>query len=55
MEVNYVIVLIILLIVLLLLVFIIKKNRRDQKDLEHELNMSEMKPEEHDREESTLL
>lgn len=34
--------------ILAFVIFVIKRNRKDQKDLENELNKRETKPEKHD-------
>lgn len=47
MEINYPIVGVILLIAIVIIIVIIRRNKRDQKDFEKNVNESEMQPEEH--------
>lgn len=47
MEINYPIVGVILLIAIVIIIVIIRRNKRDQKDFEKNVNESEMRPEEH--------
>lgn len=47
MEINYSIVGLILLVTIFLIIFLIRKNKKDKKKLESDLNQSELKPEKH--------
>jgi len=49
MEINYLVVVPVLILVIALILFLIRRNRKDQKKLERELNQSELKPEKHDK------
>jgi len=49
MKINTVVIAIIVVAILAFLYFIIKRNRKDQKELEQELNQKEIKPDQHDR------
>ena len=49
MEINYLVVVPVLILVIALILFLIRRNRKDQKKLEQELNESELKPEKHDK------
>ncbi|MEJ5996085.1 hypothetical protein WG904_16775 [Pedobacter sp. Du54] len=50
MEVNSTVIAVAIIAILAFAYFIIKRNRKDQKNLEKELNQSELKPEKHDSE-----
>ena len=50
MEVNSTVIAILVLAILVFVYFIIKRNRKDQKNLQDELNQNEIKPEKHDEE-----
>ena len=47
MKINTVVIAIIVVAILAFLYFIIKRNRKDQKELEQELNQKEIKPDQH--------
>ncbi len=47
MKINLVVIAIVIVAVLAFVYFIVKRNRKDQKDLEQELNEREIKPEKH--------
>ncbi len=47
MEINYSIIGLIILVVVVLVIFLIRRNHKDEKDFEKNLNQSEIKPEEH--------
>jgi len=47
MEINYPIVGVILLIAFLLIIFLIRRNKKDQKAFEKNVNESEIEPEQH--------
>ncbi|WP_162836339.1 hypothetical protein [Pedobacter lusitanus] len=48
METNDIIGILAIILAVLLLVFLIRRNRKDQKDFEREMNKSEIKPEKHE-------
>jgi preprotein translocase subunit YajC len=48
MKVNIVIIAIVVVAILAFFYFIIMRNRKDQKELEQELNEREIKPEKHE-------
>ena len=50
MKVNIVIIALIVVAILAFVYFIIKRNKKDLKSLERELNEKEIKPETHDEE-----
>jgi preprotein translocase subunit YajC len=50
MKVNIVIIALIVVAILAFVYFIIKRNKKDQKSLERELNEKEIKPSAHDDE-----
>lgn len=50
MEVNSTVIALGVIVILAFVYFIIKKNRKDQKSLEDELNQKDVKPEKHDSE-----
>ncbi len=50
MKVNSIVIALVIVAILAFVYFIIKRNRKDQKDLEEELNQKEIKPEKHDEE-----
>lgn len=47
MEINYPLIALFLILVVILLVFLIKRNLKDKKKLEQDLNQSSMEPEAH--------
>lgn len=47
MKINIVVIAIIIAAILLFIYFIIKRNRKDQKKFENELNQSELTPDKH--------
>ena len=47
MKINFIIIAVAIVAILGFMYFVIKRNRRDQKDLEKELNQKELKPEKH--------
>ncbi|WP_257658707.1 FeoB-associated Cys-rich membrane protein [Parapedobacter lycopersici] len=51
MEINYFIVGLVGLAVLILLFWLIRRNRKDRKQLERKLNLSDLEPEKHRDEE----
>jgi preprotein translocase subunit YajC len=48
MEVNYVVIGLILLAAIVFIVWFIKRNRKDKKEFEEEINRKELPPEQHD-------
>ena len=48
MEFNVVVISILVVAIILFVVFVIKRNRKDQKSLEKELNQKEITPDKHD-------
>lgn len=50
MKVNSIVIALVVVAILAFVYFIIKKNKKDQKSLENELNQREIKPEKHDSE-----
>lgn len=48
MDISIVIVGILIVLIIPFVYFIIKRNRKDQRELEEELNEREMKPDKHD-------
>lgn len=50
MKVNIVVIAIVVIAVLAFFYFIIRRNRKDQKNLERELNQKELSPDKHDEE-----
>jgi hypothetical protein len=48
MATNYFIIGLVALGVAFLIIWIIRRNRRDKKDLERKLNLSDLEPEKHD-------
>lgn len=48
MEFNVVVISILVVAIILFVVFVIKRNRKDQKSLEKELNEKELTPDRHD-------
>ncbi|MFD0941282.1 hypothetical protein [Pedobacter boryungensis] len=48
MKINTVIIAIVVVAILAFVYFIIKRNKKDQKELEHEFNQKEVKPDKHD-------
>ncbi len=47
MNINYLLVGAVLFLVIFLIIYLIRRNRKDEKILEHDMNMAEMKPDEH--------
>lgn len=47
MKINVVVIAIVIVAVLAFVYFIVKRNKKDQKKLEQELNQREVKPEKH--------
>lgn len=47
MEINYVIIGLVGLAILILLVWLLRRNRKDRKKLERQLNLSDLEPEKH--------
>ena len=48
MEINRIVIAIIIVAVLVFVYFVIKRNRKDLKDLEKELNEKDIQPKKHD-------
>lgn len=48
MEVDFVVIAILVAVILVFIYFVIKKNRKDQKSLENELNQRELTPDKHE-------
>jgi preprotein translocase subunit YajC len=48
MKLNSVVIALLVVAILAFVYFVIKRNRKDQKSLEKELNQREVKPEKHD-------
>lgn len=44
---DYIILGVLLILIIVLLIFIIKRNNKDRKEFERDLNQSEIKPEQH--------
>lgn len=49
MELNYAIIIPVVLIVVIFIVWLIRRNMKDEKKFEDEINRSEIKPEKHDK------
>lgn len=47
MNINYAVLGLIFLLIILLLIFVIRRNQKDRKSFERDLNRSEMEPEQH--------
>ena len=47
MKINFILIAVAVVAILGFMYFVIKRNRKDQKDLEKELNQKELKPEKH--------
>ena len=47
MKINYVVIAIVVVVIIAFFYFVIKRNRKDQKELENDLNSPEIKPEKH--------
>lgn len=47
MEINYVVIAILIVAILGFVFFVIKRNRKDQKKMEREINQSELTPDKH--------
>lgn len=47
MKVNFILIAVAIVAILGFIYFLIKRNHKDQKDLEKELNQKELKPEKH--------
>ncbi len=54
MKANYPIVVIVVIAAIILITFLVRRNRKDEKKFEKDLNQSEMKPEKHDDEATRL-
>ena len=50
MEVNNTVIVVLIIAILIFVYFIIKRNKKDQKNLEDELNQNDIKPDKHDEE-----
>ncbi|MDB5119618.1 MAG: hypothetical protein JWN56_836 [Sphingobacteriales bacterium] len=50
MEVNYPIVILITALIIWLIIFLILKNQKDKKKLEKQMNLSDLEPEKHKKE-----
>ncbi|MBC7616354.1 MAG: hypothetical protein H7202_09830 [Pedobacter sp.] len=50
MEVNSTVIAVLVIAILVFVYFVIKRNKKDQKNLEEELNQKEIKPDKHDEE-----
>ena len=50
MEVNSTVIAVLVIAILAFVYFVIKRNKKDQKNLEEELNQKEIKPDKHDDE-----
>jgi preprotein translocase subunit YajC len=50
MKINFILIAVAIVAILGFVYFIIKRNKKDQKELEKELNQKELKPEKHDSE-----
>lgn len=48
MKINFILIAVVVVAILGFIYFVIKKNYKDQKDLEKELNQKEIKPEKHE-------
>ncbi|MES2455793.1 MAG: hypothetical protein V4594_09645 [Bacteroidota bacterium] len=49
MEINYAIVIPVILLILVLVAWLIWRNSKDEKKFEKDVNQSEIKPEQHDK------
>ena len=47
MKINFILIAVAIVAILGFIYFVIKRNRKDQKDLEKELNQKELKPDKH--------
>ncbi|WAC39960.1 hypothetical protein [Pedobacter sp. SL55] len=47
MKINFILIAVVVVAILGFIYFVVKRNRKDQKDLEKELNQNELKPEKH--------
>ena len=47
MKINFILIAVAVVAILGFIYFVIKRNRKDQKDLEKELNQKELKPDKH--------
>ena len=47
MKINTVVIAIIIISILAFVIFVVKRNRKDQKKLENELNQKELTPDKH--------
>ena len=52
MQINYYVLAGLFLVFVLLLWILLKRNKKDLKELEHDLNMSEMEPEKHEEDDT---
>lgn len=50
MEVNRTVIAVLVIAILIFVYFIIKRNKKDRKSLEEELNQNDIKPDKHDEE-----
>lgn len=48
MKINFILIAVAIVAILGFVYFVVARNRKDQKDLEKELNQKELKPEKHD-------
>lgn len=49
MEFNVIVISVLVVAIALFIVFVVKRNRKDQKNLEKELNEKELTPDKHDQ------
>ncbi|MFN0289837.1 hypothetical protein [Pedobacter helvus] len=47
MKINFILIAVVVVAILGFIYFVVKRNRKDQKDLEKELNQKELTPEKH--------
>lgn len=47
MKINFILIAVVIVAILGFVYFIVKRNRKDQKNLEKELNQKELKPDKH--------
>lgn len=50
MKINFILIAVAIVAILGFIYFVIKRNRKDQKELERELNQKELRPEKHNSE-----
>jgi preprotein translocase subunit YajC len=48
MEINYAIVIPVVLVAVLFVAWLVRRNMKDEKKIENEMNQAEIKPEKHD-------